>query len=275
MNLPQSAAIGLDTPYTITAEHIATYRRDGCIRLREVMPAAILAQFQPTFRRLVDERTRNQKPLAERSTYDKAFQQVMNLWCEDEQAKAFVFSQRLARIAAELMETDGVRLYHDQALFKEAGGGPTPWHVDQYYWPLDTTKTITAWIPLQATRPDMGPLEFSLGSHRLDLGRDLEISDESERKIGERLRLTDLPKLEGGFDLGEVSFHAGWCFHRAPGNLTDRPREVMTMIYFADGTRMSKPRNRGQENDWRDHLPGAVIGEPIATALNPLLYKRA
>ena len=40
-------------------------------------------------------------------------------------------------IATELMQTDGARLYHDQALFKEAGGGITPWHADQYYWPLN------------------------------------------------------------------------------------------------------------------------------------------
>ena len=37
-----------------------------------------------------------------------------------------------------------VRLYHDQALFKEAGGGITPWHQDQHYWPLDTDRTITS-----------------------------------------------------------------------------------------------------------------------------------
>ena len=36
-----------------------------------------------------------------------------------------------------LLQTPGVRMYHDQALYKEAGGGYTPWHVDQFYWPLD------------------------------------------------------------------------------------------------------------------------------------------
>ena len=62
------------------------------------------------------------------------------------------------------MEVEGVRLYHDQALFKEAEGGITPWHADQYYWPLSTSKTITYWIPLQAIPLEMGPLEFSAGS---------------------------------------------------------------------------------------------------------------
>jgi hypothetical protein len=94
-----------------------------------------------------------------------------------------IFSKRLAKIAADLMQVDGVRLYHDQALFKEAGGGITPWHADQHYWPLSTDKTITAWIPLQATPLEMGPLEFSAGSHVIQEGRELSISDDSEQQI--------------------------------------------------------------------------------------------
>jgi Phytanoyl-CoA dioxygenase (PhyH) len=59
----------------------------------------------------------------------------------------------------------GVRLYHDQALYKEAGGGPTPWHADQYYWPLTTDRVVTAWVPLQAVSADMGPLAFAERTH--------------------------------------------------------------------------------------------------------------
>lgn len=58
-----------------------------------------------------------------------------------------------------------MRLYHDQALYKEAGGGPTPWHADQYYWPLTTDRVVTAWVPLQPVSPDMGPLAFAERTH--------------------------------------------------------------------------------------------------------------
>ena len=116
----------------------------------------------------------------------------MNIWTKDELVKEFVFSRRLARIAAELMGTAGVRMYHDQALYKEAGGGFTPWHADQYYWPLASTHSVTAWIPLQATPMEMGPLAFAPKSHLLDLGRDLEISDESQAAIEKELLRHDL-----------------------------------------------------------------------------------
>lgn len=48
-----------------------------------------------------------------------------------------------------IAQVDGVRIYHDQALNKEPGGGYTPWHCDGYYWPLQSDKILTAWVPLQ------------------------------------------------------------------------------------------------------------------------------
>lgn len=42
-----------------------------------------------------------------------------------------------------------MRIYHDQALYKEPGGGCTPWHADGYYFPLSSGKILTAWVPLQ------------------------------------------------------------------------------------------------------------------------------
>ena len=136
-------------------------------------------------------------------------------WTKSDVVKEFAFSRKLARIAAELMGVGGVRVYHDQALYKEPGGGVTPWHADQFYWPLSSDNTATVWIPLQAIPREMGPLAFSATSHKYNVGRELEISDESEKKISKRLLETGLPLEESAFDLGEVSYHSGWTFHRA------------------------------------------------------------
>jgi ectoine hydroxylase-related dioxygenase (phytanoyl-CoA dioxygenase family) len=183
-----------------------------------------------------------------------------------------VFGRRLARIAAELMGVRGVRLYHDQALYKEAGGGHTPWHADQYYWPLATDRCCTAWVPLQPTPLEMGPLAFAAGSHRVEVGRDLPISDESEAEMARALERAALPLVEEPFGLGDVSFHAGWTFHRAGPNRTSRTREVMTVIYMDAEMRLAAPRNRNQRIDWETWCPGAVVGEEVRTPLNPVLY---
>ena len=267
-----SAADDLDASYPLEPARAAAYREQGFIKLPRVFQATTLHAVALDIRSQVQRLNRQDKPMAARSTYEKAFLQIMNLWRVSPAVARFCAGRKLARLAAELMGCRGVRMYHDQALFKEPGGGITPWHCDQQYWPFSGAQCVTAWIPLQAGPAEMGPLAFSVGIHRHDFGRNLEISDESERTISSALTLRDLPVDEGPFALGEVSFHAGWTFHRAGPNRSAAMREVMTVIYFADGMRLAEPRNRNQRNDWETWMPGAQVGEPIRTELNPLLW---
>jgi ectoine hydroxylase-related dioxygenase (phytanoyl-CoA dioxygenase family) len=271
--IPSAVLEALQQPYPLTSEQVAFYQQNRFIKLKQVLDAATLAFFNEAISQRVAVMNNETKPLEERSTYGKAFLQLFNLWREDEVVKALVFSPRLAKIAADLMQTSGVRLYHDQALFKEGGGGITPWHADQYYWPLETDKTVTAWIPLQATPLELGPLEFSAGSHQIVEGRELEIGDESEAAIQQRLKVTDFKHVIEPFDVGEVSFHSGWVFHRAGANITDQMRKVMTVIYMDKDMVLKQPENKNQVNDWNTWCPGAVVGEVINTPLNPVIYQ--
>lgn len=261
----------LDTPYALTPEHIAFYEEHRYIKLKHVLDAPTLAHYNRVITEQVALLNQVNKPLDQRDTYGKAFLQLFNLWQHNPDIKTLIFSKRLAQIAADLMQVEGVRLYHDQALFKEAGGGITPWHADQHYWPLATDKTITAWIPLQATPKEMGPLEFSAKSHEILEGRELAISDKSEALIRKRLSILDFEHVIEPFDAGEVSFHSGWVFHRAGANTTDQVRKVMTIIYMDRDMRLKAPKNKGQMNDWHTWCPGATIGEIIDTPLNPVL----
>ena len=127
-------------------------------------------------------------------------------------------------------------------------------------------------MPLQATPLDMGPLEFSAGSHQIVEGRDLEISDESEAIIQQKLRVTDFTHVIEAFDLGEISFHSGWIFHRAGANNSDKMRRVMTLIYMDKDMRLKNPENENQINDWNTWCPGAIPGEVINSPINPVLF---
>ncbi|MEZ5043855.1 MAG: phytanoyl-CoA dioxygenase family protein [Saprospiraceae bacterium] len=264
----------LNSPFRLSEEQIQFFRENRYIKLKEVFPADILAYFGQTIADKVRELNTMHLPMEERDTYSKAFLQIMNLWREDEDIKQFVFGKRLAKIATDLMGVSGVRLYHDQALFKEPGGGITPWHADQYYWPLANEHTVTVWIPLQATPLEMGPLEFSSKSHQLREGRDLKISDDSEMVIDEILANAHFEHIIEAFDLGEVSFHAGWLYHRAGANKSDQMRQVMTIIYMDQDIRLKAPSNENQQADWDTWCPGAQIGEIVNTPLNPVLYSK-
>lgn len=262
----------LDQPFPLTQDQIDFYRENQFIKLKQVLPAEILEHYGSLIAEKVRELNTMHLPLEERDTYSKAFLQIMNLWRHDEAIRQFVFSKRLASIATQLMGVEGVRMYHDQALFKEPGGGFTPWHADQYYWPLANDNTVTVWIPMQETPLEMGPLEFSAKSYLLQGGRELKISDDSEREISKKLRLNDFEQVVEPFQLGEVSFHSGWLFHRAGPNTTDRMRQVMTVIYMDKNMRLKAPANENQQLDWDTWCPGAQIGEVIDTPINPVLY---
>ena len=262
----------LDSPYLLTPAQIGYFRDNGFIKLGQVLPPATLDHYGREITRLTLALNTETRTLEERGTYHRAFLQVMNLWESSALVHAFVMGRRLARIAAELLEVDGVRLYHDQSLYKEPGGGITPAHADQYYWPLATDRTVTAWIPLADVPLDKGPLAFYAGSHRESFGRDLGISDGSERRIVEHLQARDFERVEQPFALGDVSFHLGWTFHRAGQNRSTEPRSVMTIIYMDACMRLQAPDNDMQRNDRASWCPGAQVGQIIASAKNPLIY---
>jgi ectoine hydroxylase-related dioxygenase (phytanoyl-CoA dioxygenase family) len=249
----------------------ARFDLEGFVHLKGVLDPTDLRTAGDHITKLVVAANPNPASMSERSMYDRAFLQVMNLWREDDRVRDFVFTRRLARAAAELLGVKGVRLYHDQALYKEPAGGFTPWHADQYYWPLASDRCCTAWIPLQDTPADMGPLAFAVGSHRASLNRDLPISDESETEVQKQLDAQSLPIAEQPFRLGDVSFHMGWTFHRAGPNTTAQPRRVMTIIYMDVDMRLAEPTNENQELDRETWCPGVAVGNVIDSALNPVL----
>jgi ectoine hydroxylase-related dioxygenase (phytanoyl-CoA dioxygenase family) len=265
----------LDEPYPLTPDQVQRFARDGYLKLRDALSPAVLTAYEPEITGQVIELNTQHVPLAERDTYGKAFLQIENLWRHSPAVEGFVRSARLARIAAELLQVRGVRLYHDQALYKEAGGGITPWHVDQYYWPLSTDRTVTVWVPLQDPPAEMGPLTFAAGSHRSSHGRELFISDESEQALEEYVTRAGYPVDDSPYALGDVSFHTGWTVHRASPNTTPIPRRVMTIIYMDADIEITEPDNQWRQADWGNWLSNAPVGGHPDGPLNPVLYRAA
>ncbi|MDF2958929.1 MAG: phytanoyl-CoA dioxygenase [Paenibacillus sp.] len=263
----------MNDPYELTAEQIAGYQEKGHIVLRQVANEAEIYAYEPVISHCVKELNRQDKPLEERDTYGKAFIQISNIWEHNEAVARFVLARRFAQIAAELMGVSGVRIYHDQALYKEPGGGHTPWHQDQIYWPLDTDKTITMWMPLVPVSEEVGSMTFASGSHKLGYINKMVISDESHRTLAQYIDGKGLEKWSyGAMEAGDATFHAGWTLHSAPGNPTDKMRKVMTVIYVADGTVIAEPDSQARRNDLAKWLPGLKPGDIAASPLNPLVY---
>lgn len=256
----------------VSEENIKEFREKGHTLTRELLNKEEVEAYHEVIKKAAEKYNTERRKMEDRDTYGKAFLQIMNLWRNDDAVKKFVMSKRFAKVAADLMGVKNVRIYHDQALYKEPGGGPTPWHQDQYYWPIDTTNTITMWMPLVDITVDMGMLTFASGSHKNGSVFDFEISDESEQEFDKYVN-------ENKYDItrattmkaGDATWHYGFTIHNAPGNQSKTMREVITIIYLADNAKITAPKNKWQENDLKTWLAGKPVGSLADSELNPLV----
>jgi len=261
--------------YALSERQISDYQRNGHIKLSGVASAEEIAPYRQEILKEVELYRKDVKPLEERNTRGKAFLQKTGLWKNNEIIAGFVKARRFAKIAAELMGVSGVRIYHDQALFKEPGGGRTPWHQDQIYWPLDTRHTITMWMPLKDTPVESGSMSFASGSQVYEYINTTMISDESDAFFKQYIEEKKLPVVSyDALKAGDATFHAGWTLHAAPGNPSDQMREIMTVIYYADQTRVAEPDTKARMEGLRVCLPGLSPGDLAASPMNPLVYSK-
>lgn len=261
----------LDSPYLPPPAATKMFRRDGHVLLRGVASLEEVAAYRRPIAACVHAKTAGVAALKDRDAYHRAFLQVTNLWEEDAEVARFTLAERFARIAAELMGATGVRLYHDQALFKEPGGSATPWHQDQYYWPL-AGDCVTMWMPLVDVPEEMGVLTFASGSHKAGCVLSKEISEESDARLRQLVAEREYPVVRSAMSAGDATFHTGWTVHKAPPNRTDTVREVMTVIYMADGLKVLEPDNPHRPADLARFFPDLKPGDFAAGRLNPLLY---
>lgn len=70
-----------------------------------------------------------------------------------------------AAVAADLMQSKTVQMFHDHVLVKEPGTSkPTPWHQDGPYYFVEGTQTVSFWSPLDPVTN--ASLRCVAGSHR-------------------------------------------------------------------------------------------------------------
>lgn len=256
-------AAELAVAYPLTDEQIRRFRTDAFVKLPGVLSPGAVQRLRMRLRTLLDEAV----------DPEVGFQSREMMWLDDDLVRAAVLSPRIGGISAALLGAERVRLYHDNALSKEPGAGRTPWHFDAHHFPLDSRDVLTAWIPLQPTPREMGPLAFARGADVGDLVADLEFDKHGtsyDRGVSEVFRTQAVQVEDGPFAAGEVSFHGANCFHTAGANRTTEARVVLANTYFADGTRVV-PSPTMVSGDWRKFIPGAKPGHVVASSRNPLL----
>jgi hypothetical protein len=208
--------------------------------------------------------------LKKHSHEDVGFLQTFNLHRDvKSDAREYILSKRFAKIAADLLGCEKVRLYQSCVFVKEPGMAETNWHSDLNMVPLDTNEFITLWIPLRSLDEDDAALHFASKSHRdfaLPYWRTLAGMEDD---LESRYEIDTYDEL----DLGDLTAHHGFTLHWSPPQPEDSvPRFALSICYFADGAKRMDAkhlrRSPHEEDMWsyeswlKDVKPGARARHP-------------
>lgn len=246
---------------------VEKFQRDGFLHA----PGALTLEEIECYGAAVDDAVAKRKRhdtrrLEEKSPYEQSFIQCQYLWEDFPAVRGLTFHPQIGERAAALIGAERVRLWHDQALYKEPGGRPTEAHQDHPYWPIAERDTITVWIPFVETNESTGCMGYVPGSHH-SAGEFIDIFNTpgDGRRLEEKFAAT--PPVFVYCQRGDVIFHHGYTVHMAKANHSDATRRVYTAIYFRDGC------TRGGE---RAHPSvdrcGIRIGETIDGPATPIAW---
>ena len=255
----------------MSADLIESFRARGFVVVADLLTVGELDRFGTAVTQAVMERKRaDHRSLAEKSRYEQSFIQCQNLWEDHPEVRPLNFHARVAQAAAELLGVERIRVWHDQALYKEPGGRETDAHQDHPYWPIEEPLTVTAWIPFEGSTLESGAMGYVPGSHRSGLREFVNIFG------GEPDDLLSRPELAGADPVfvevpaGSVAYHHGLTAHLAKPNRTAHPRAVHTVIYFADGCH----RRDGKQPHPSVDRPGIPPGGVIDSDVTPIAWPR-
>ncbi len=249
-------------------ELTAAFQRDGFVRAPAVFTAEEITRFRAAVDHAVETRKRNDhRVFAEKSPYEQSFIQCEYLWEDFPAVRALAFHPKVAGMAAALLQAERVRMWHDQALYKEPGGRETDAHQDHAYWPIAELDAVTAWIPLVDVDETIGCTGYIAGTQDGECDFvDIFGAPGSGKTLEEKHRAT--PTTFVPASAGDVIFHRSRTVHMAKANRSGQMRRVYTCIYFADGCTRSAHPPRHPSVD-RDRV---AVGGLIAGAATPIAW---
>ena len=206
-------------------------------------------------------------------------------WCNSVLADA-VINPRIGQLAAQLLDTPAVRLWHEQILMKPAGGHESAnvaWHQDYNYWrSSDRPQMLTAWIPLQEVNPELGTMHFVKGSNKWGWHAEYSHFGRYDMAEQERVIRQHTCRLERStrqrrcyLEAGRVSFHHCLTLHGSGPNLAHRQHRRAIAIHIqADACLWRKTGDRADNHACSQEMQrlGKRYGDKFEGAYWPQLF---
>ena len=256
-------------PITLSSQTLSSYERNGFVVTPEVLTKESMGQYARSVDAEVALRTSQDKRLlSDKSLYEQSFIQCMRLWETSPDVRSLSCHPGLAGIAAQLMRVRSVRMWQDQALYKEPGGRETTPHQDQTFWPIGQEPLISAWIPFDDVSISDGAMAYVPGSHKAGRLRVVDITHTTDP-----YQILEDPALEGKapefveVNAGSVIWHHGLTVHQAAPNESQATRRVFTIVYIKADARRT--------HSWSAYpldREGIEVGEVLRRPGMPILW---
>ena len=269
--------------YTLSQEEIASYRKNGFVTIMDFLDPSELEIWRKTIFRAAENRAGVKIPGTAIKTgeddginkdadyFGKVFDQIINLWQTDEQVKKLILDRRIGKMAADLAGVEGIRPWHDQALFKQPWANPTSWHLDSPFWSFSSRNALSIWIALDDATLENGCLFFVPGSHNVTTFENFGIGKNMDGIFEHYPQFRSVPPASAPLKAGGCSFHNGLCIHGAGPNMTALPRRAMTCAFMPDGSTFNGTKNILPD----EYVSRLRVGDTLNDeAQNPLIFHR-
>ncbi len=260
----------------ITDADIDTFQRDGVVLVR-----GLLADYVDLLRAGVEANMAAPGPYASENEKAGETGRFFDDYCNWERIPQFaevVRNSPAAAVAADLMQSQTVQVFHDHVLVKEPGTSmATPWHQDGPYYFVEGRQTVSFWVPLDPV--DEAALRCVAGSHRWekdvlptrwvtqegyfpDEGQYMPVPDPE----AEGMRIVEFPMQPG--DALAFDFRT---LHGARGNMSASRRRAFSLRLVGDDARyVERPGRTSPPYPGHGMQPGQRLREDWF----PVIFRR-
>ena len=267
--------------YQVNENQVNFFQKNGFIVIEDFLSASELEHWRETVMCAVGKRNGQKMPGKEvkigeddginedAAYFGKVFDQLLNLWQTDEGVKELMTDERIGEMAAKLAGVDGIRIWHDQALFKRPWANPTSWHLDTPFWSFSDRKALSIWVALDDATLENGCLYFIPGSSNETTFDNVGIGKNMDDIFNVYPQFSKTRPVAAPMKAGSCSFHNGLTIHGANANMTSGYRRAMTCAYMPDGNVYNGTPNILPE----DYLKVLKVGDLLNNEVqNPLIY---
>jgi len=146
----------------ISQSQVEAYRRDGAVLLK-----GLFTDWIETIRAGIERNMAEPGPYAAENLNEGEEGRFFDDYCNWQRIPEFaevVRRSQAGAVAAQLMDSNEVQMFHDHVLVKEPGTTkPTPWHQDSPYYFVEGRQTVSFWSPVDPVAE--ASLRCVAGSH--------------------------------------------------------------------------------------------------------------